>query len=162
MPSIIRDGREICHPLKITKNKKQEKYCDGLDCAYCLDVDCPKTAIIFDGVNVRHCQYYRFEKCSNTDSLCSVNRYCYYKELQREIKKNKNLIKISDIRQETIIKLARRKKRLEQALKIIKDFVNKECSTECNIDFCKGSTDETTCVIYKIKNTIDEVLCAIQ
>ncbi len=102
---------------------KEQIYCDGLDCAYCLDPNCPKDKIIVDDVNVKYCKYFRFEKCNKTGMPCASDKNCYYKLLQREIAKNEHLLKIADIRQETIINLARCKKELEQILAEMKNIL---------------------------------------
>ena len=129
----------------------QEQSCAGLDCAWCINPNCSKDQTD----NEYKCRYYHSELCSTIGVFCSAIKNCYYKKWQREIQKNENLIKISDTRQGTIINLARRKKELENALKKIKIFANEECERECDFNFCKGKTDETTCVIHKIKEVLD-------
>jgi len=46
----------------------------------------------------------------------------------------------------------------KEVLRDIRHYAESECITECDFHFCKGVSEETTCVIYKIKNKIDEVL----
>lgn len=47
---------------------------------------------------------------------------------------------------------------LKKELEEINNLANEECEAECGFHWCKGTTEVTTCVIYKIKNKINEVL----
>ncbi len=40
--------------------------------------------------------------------------------------------------------------RLEKLITEIKTLAQEECEKECGFHYCKGETDKTTCVIYKI------------
>lgn len=45
-----------------------------------------------------------------------------------------------------------------KALQGIKKLCLMECNKECKINFCQAKNDDYTCVVFKIKNKIDEVL----
>lgn len=72
---------------------KEEKCCDGLDCAWCAERNCPEiNKFLVDDLNVANCKYFKFEKCSQIGLACRENKDCYFKQLKRLEKKYNNVL----------------------------------------------------------------------
>ena len=57
--------------------------CEGLDCAWCMALDCPKEKkeIIIDGVDVSNCEKQHHKGCTAYDfTQCGNNPNCYKNE----------------------------------------------------------------------------------
>lgn len=99
------------------------------------------------------------EKYYTQDELNSVCIQCN-RELEnyRLKKENEEFLKIANTGGALLVAEKAKLERHKQALEEIRNLANEECDKECGFHWCKGAFDETTCVIYKIKNKINEVL----
>lgn len=134
--------------------------CDGLDCAWCGALDCPreKKEIIIDGVDVSGCIYLPY--CEDKQGNCGNNPNCYFKQLKRKEQECKDLKEeIICLKKQGGILLAdknafqigydtsmARVKELEEKLKIAEEALNNayrfDCDTCKKLKFkCNGSCD---------------------
>jgi len=142
--------------------------------------------IIIDGVNVARCAYITYRDsnnpiCSETGQRFNGYDICYFKQLKRleqerdelQDKYSKMIHKYNDLykkyRAKEILEpdLKNEIKKFDalsikygQALEEIRKLVKEQCESNCGLKlkYCMKQEGIKTCLIYKIKNEINEVL----